>query len=108
MRPFVEKLRQRFFLGTANRDDIAIDVLCDPRLRILQIADQNRFGWTDHDARRFESDFQSMRAEVALFRRVILGIDEDRIVRTGRNACLAADADLLVEVDDAVAPAEHR
>src|SRR5207244_7448985 len=51
---------------------------------------------------------ETMRAEVALFGRMILGIDEDRVVRARRDARLAADADVLVEVDDAVAAAEHR
>ena len=49
-----------------------------------------------------------MRAEVALFGGMILGVDEDRVVRARRDARLAADADVLVEVDDAVGAAEHR
>ena len=68
----------------------------------------NRLGRTDDDARRLEADVQSMRAEVALLRRVILGIDEDRIVRARGDARLASDARRLVEVDDAVGPAVHR
>lgn len=48
-----------------------------------------------------------MRTEVALLRRMVLGIDEDRIIRTGSHACFAADADRFVEIDDAVRPLEH-
>src|SRR6185295_7323994 len=48
-----------------------------------------------------------MRAEVTLLSRVIFGIDKDRIVRAGGHAGLAADADRLVEIDDAVCALEH-
>ena len=39
---------------------------------------------------------------------MIFRIDEDRVVRTGGDAGLASDADVLVEVDDTVGPAIHR
>src|SRR5439155_23630794 len=48
-----------------------------------------------------------MRAEVALLRRVIFRVDEDRVVGTGGDAGLAADADVLVEIDDAIGAAVH-
>src|SRR5512132_1648261 len=48
-----------------------------------------------------------MRAEVALLSGVVFGIDEDRVVGTGGDARLAADAGRLVEVHDAVRPFEH-
>src|SRR6185436_4946379 len=47
-------------------------------------------------------------AEVALFRGVVLGVDEDGVIRAGGDAGLAADADRFVEVDDPVRPAVHR
>ena len=63
---------------------------------------------TDDDAGGLEPDVDPVRAEVALLGRVILGVDEDRVVGAGRDAGLAADADRLVEVDDAVRPPVHR
>src|SRR2546428_12155770 len=39
---------------------------------------------------------------------MIFWIDEDRIVRAGGDAGFAADADVLVEIDDAVGAAVHR
>src|SRR5437588_11060494 len=49
-----------------------------------------------------------MRAEVTFLSRVIFGVDEDRVVRTGRHAGFAANADRFIEIDDAVGPLEHR
>lgn len=49
-----------------------------------------------------------MRAEVTLLSRVVFGIDEDRIVRTGRHASFAADADGFIEINDAIRALEHR
>ena len=72
------------------------------RRRVVEVADQDRLGRAHDDARRLEPDVDAVRAEVALLRRVVLGVDEDRVVRAGGDARLAADADRLVEVDDAV------
>ena len=48
-----------------------------------------------------------MRAEVTFFRRVIFRIDEDGVVRASRHASFAADANRLIEIDDAVGALEH-
>src|SRR5712692_7243154 len=48
-----------------------------------------------------------MRAEVALFRRVVFRVDEDRVVGAGGDTGFAADADVLVEIDDAIGAAVH-
>src|SRR5207245_5312325 len=40
--------------------------------------------------------------------RVIVGIDEDRVVGARGDAGFASNADVLVEIDDAVGTAEHR
>jgi hypothetical protein len=40
-------------------------------------------------------------AEVALFGGVIFRINKDRVVGTGGNARLAADADCFIEINDA-------
>src|SRR5438105_11154344 len=49
-----------------------------------------------------------MSAEVTLFRRMIFGIDEDRVVWTSRHAGLTANADRFVKIYDAVGALEHR
>jgi hypothetical protein len=49
-----------------------------------------------------------MRAEVAFRRRVVIGVDVERIVGTGLHAALAADAARVVEVHDAIVAAEQR
>ncbi len=78
------------------------------RRRIVQVTDENGLRRTDDDTRRLEAGVDAVRAEVALLRGMIVRVDEDGVVRTRRDARLAADADALVEVDDAVGPAVHR
>lgn len=39
---------------------------------------------------------------------MVLGVNEDCVIRTGRHASFAADADRFVEIDDAVRAFEHR
>ncbi len=104
----VEELRPRLLLRAAHRDRLAMDDPRHLRGRVVEVPDQDGLGGTDHDAGRLEADVQAVRAEVALLGRVVLGIDEDGVVGTGGDAGLAADADRLVEVDDAVGPPEHR
>src|SRR5258708_5650625 len=48
-----------------------------------------------------------MGAEVALLSRMILWIDEDRVVRTGSHAGFAADTNRFIEIDDAVRALKH-
>ena len=107
VRALVEELRMRFFFRTAHGDDVAVDELRHARLRIAKVADQDRFGRADHDARRLQPDLESMRAEITFFSRVIVRVDEDRVVRAGGDARFASDADVLVEIDDAVGTTEH-
>ncbi len=108
VRSFVEELRARVLFGAAHGDRLASDDLRDLRARIVQVADENRLHRTHHHARGLEADVDPLRAEVALLRGVVLRVDEDRIVRTGRDAGLAADADRFVEIDDAVRSLVHR
>jgi hypothetical protein len=49
-----------------------------------------------------------MRAEVALLRGVILGINEDCIVRASGHARFAANTDRFIKIDNPVPPFEHR
>ncbi len=108
VRSLVEELWARVLFGTPHRERFAPDHRRDLRTRIVQIADENRFHRTHHHARRLEPDVDPLRAEVALLRGVVLRVDEDRVVGTGRDARLAADADRFVEIDDAVRPLVHR
>ena len=48
-----------------------------------------------------------MRAEVTFFSGVIFRVDEDCVVWTSCHACLAANANGFIEIDDAVGPLEH-
>ena len=75
---------------------------------IVHVADQNRLRRANDDAGRLETHIDAVRAEVTFLGRMIFGIDEDRVVRTGGHAGLAADADRFVEIDDAVRALEHR
>ena len=108
MRAFVKEFWQRLFLRTAHVHRFAINNLSDVRRLIVHIADQDGLRWTDDDAGRLQTNIDAMRAEVAFLGRMIFGIDEDRVVRTGGHAGLAADADRFVEVNYAISALEHR
>ena len=86
---------------------IAMHICGDARCFVVDIADQNRLGRTDHDAGGLETDIDAVGAEVALFGRMIFRIDEDCIVRTRGDTCLAPDAVTLVEIDDTVGTPVH-
>jgi hypothetical protein len=66
VRAFVEQLRQRLFLRTSHRNSFAIDDLCDVRIAVVHVADQDRLRWTNDNARRFETYVDPVRAKVAL------------------------------------------
>ena len=78
------------------------------RGRVVAVPDQDRPGGAHRDAGRLQADVEAVRAHVALLGRMVLGVDEDGVVGARGHARLAADADALVEVDDAVLAAEHR
>jgi hypothetical protein len=48
-----------------------------------------------------------MGAEVALFSRVIFGVYENGVVGTSSHACLAANADRFVEIDNPIGAFKH-
>src|SRR5436190_23317109 len=48
-----------------------------------------------------------MRAEVTFLSRMILRVDEDRVVGTSGHTGFTADADRFIEIDDAVRAFEH-
>ena len=102
VRAFVEKFWERLFFRTTNRDRLAIDYLCHVRLRVVQVANQNRLCWAHDHTGGLKTDIDAVRAEVTFLGRVIFGVDEDRIVGTGRDASFATDADRFVEIDNTV------
>jgi len=98
-----KKVSAVFLFRTTNGYRFTIDDARDFRIRIVHVADKDRFRGTDHDASRFQSHIDAMRTEVALLGRVIFGIDKDGVVRTGGDAGFAPDADRFVEIDNAIA-----
>jgi hypothetical protein len=108
VRAFVKKFGQRLFLGTAHVHGFTIHDLRDVRSLIVQVADQDRLSRANHYARRFQSDINPVRAEITFLGGMIFGIDKDCVVRARGHAGFAADADRLVEIDDAVRAFEHR
>lgn len=108
MRAFVEKFRQRLFLGTANVHRLAINDLSNIRALIVHVADQNRLSRTDDDAGGLQSDIDAVRTEVTFLSRVIFGIDKNGVIGTGGHAGFAADADRFIKVYNAIGALKHR
>src|SRR6188508_817839 len=65
-------------------------------------------GRTNDDARRLESEVDSMRAIMALRRSTVFRVDVNRVVRARLKACLASDANSRIELHNAVVPLIHR
>src|ERR1035441_794768 len=108
MCPLIEQCGPGSLLGTPDGDRLAVDDLGDLRGRVVQVPDHDRLGRADSDAGRLEADLEAVRAQVAFLGRVVVGIDEDRVIRAGGDARFAADTGRLVEVDDTVRPLVHR
>ena len=87
---------------------VTADDLRDLRRRIVEVACDYRVGRTDGDAGGLEADFDPMIAEVALVGGAGVGVDVQRVVGAGVHARLAADAVVIIEVDDAVRGPEKR
>src|SRR5262249_12869566 len=103
----VEELRLGPLLRLPHRGLLRGDQAGDPRAGIVEITGHNGLHGADDHAGGLEADLDAMRAVVALGRRLCLGVDVERVVRTGLRARLAADAAISVEVHDAVgAPVE--
>jgi len=107
MSAFIEEFWQRLFFRPADVHGFTVHDLGDVRRLIIHVADQNRLGRTNHYAGGLQADIDAVRAEVTFLSRMIFGIDEDGVVRTGGHTGLTADADRFVEVDDAVRALEH-
>ena len=61
----------------------------------------------DNDARGLQTHVYAMGAKIAFGRCVTMGIDIKRIVRAGLHARFAADAALVVKINDAVVAAKE-
>src|SRR5581483_5709956 len=104
----VKQFRLGALLRLAHADFFQSDALADRAVRVVEVAGKNRLGGTDHFAGRLVAHVHARSIEVALGGGVALRIDVERIVRAGLHARLAADAALVVEIDDAVGAAKER
>ena len=107
MRAFVKELRERLFLRASHRHRVSVHDLCDVRIRVIHIADENRLRRTNDHARGLELHVDAMGAEVTLLSGVIVRIYEDRVVWARGHARFAPDADRFIKIDDAVRALEH-
>ena len=80
----------------------------DLRIRILHVAEHAALRGTDHHAGGLQAHFEAVRAEIAFLRRHRVGVDEELIIRTGRDAGFTPDAPIRVQVHDSVAASEKR
>ena len=74
---------------------------------IVQIARKDRMFWTHYYTGWLQTEVNFVRAIVTLGSSPRVGIDVNRIVRTRLHTCLAANADIRVEFDDAVIALVH-
>ena len=103
----INHFRQRPFLRFANGNRFALGDAGDFARRIIEVAKNPAFGRTDAHAGRQQTVLDAIRAEVALFRGMRIWIDEQLIVGARHHARAAADADVTVQIDDAVAAFEE-
>ena len=100
----IEDLRSRAFFRLADHEGLALDDLRHLARRIVHVAEDPALGRADAHAGRLQLVLDAVRAEVALLGGARVGIDEELIVRARHHAGPAADADVAVEIDDAVGP----
>ena len=108
VRTDVKRVRLRALLRPANGDVVLLERTTHLARRILHVTEEQRLLGADDDARRQQPFVHAVRAEVALRRGVRVRIHVDRVVRTRLHARLAADARVVVEVDQSVRPLVHR
>ena len=104
----VEDLWFGVLLGRSNGHIVAADQLADLRRRVVEIPDDDRFGRAHDLTRRFEVLLQPVVAHVALVRGVRFWVDVERVVGASVHARLAANAIVVLEVNDAVVRTEQR
>jgi len=95
-------------LRGAHVDRLNTQELADTAGRIVDIAHPDRFGGADLNTSGLESLINSMGTEIAFCCRVRVVIYIDSVVRARLHAHLAADAQGVIEIDDAVGPDEQR
>ena len=76
------------------------DDLRNARVRLVQVAGDDRIDRAHDHTRRLEILFHTMSAVVALLHRAQVLIEIDRVVRARLHARTAADAGIAVDVDD--------
>src|SRR6185437_3372341 len=114
VRAYIEGVGTRALLGAANARGLrAVGTVCgegasDFAGGVFEVAEEEGFLGADDDAGGEESFVDTVRAEVALRRRIAVRIHVDGIVRTGLHARLAADTRVVIEIDQAIGPLVHR
>ena len=108
MRLVVEEVGFCIFFWPTRGDCVALDKLGYPGCRIVQISHQDGLSWADHDTGGLETHVDSVGTEITFLGRMIFRVYEDRVIGTGCDTSLAADADRFVEVYDAVVAPIHR
>src|SRR5699024_10284905 len=107
VRSFVEHLGLGALFRLAYGDGLTIDYLRYTRLRVVEVAHHDGLRWTHRHAGWLQPSIDPVRTEVALLGRVVFRINEDCIVRTGRDTGFAADTYILVEINDAIIACVH-
>src|SRR5205807_10578293 len=81
--------------------------LCKP-LHVLLTAEMETAGRTSFDAGGFQTRAHSIRAQCALVNFLSFGIELGNVERAASHGILAANAVLLLEIDDAIAVLDNR
>ena len=104
----IECLRSRVLFRTSHGHRRGAEVATDPRCWVVHVAEDERLHGTHHDTRRQQTSVDAVRAKMTLGHRVHVRVDVNGIVWTRLHACLASDAKIVCDVDDAVGSLEHR
>ena len=98
----VDQFRTSSFFRFSDLHGMPFDQSGDVAVGVVEVAANDRLFGTDNDTTRLQADFQPVRAEVALGRRVADRVDVQRIVGARLHARLAPDATIRVEIDDSI------
>lgn len=104
----VEEFGCGALLRLAHGHILARQQLGNLRVGVVHIPGDDRVLRANNHARRLQADIGAVGAVVALGGRFRLRVDVDGVVRAGLHARLAADADAVVELHDAVGALVHR
>ncbi len=98
----IEDVGGGLLLGLSNQGLFPGLDLSDLGLGIVQISSDDAVGGADHHACWLHSDRDPVLAVVALGCCAGVWVDVDGIVWTGLQTCLAANAEICIEADDAI------